>query len=177
MAATETLRLEFLRDLDAQQRESTETALKRVRLNDAQRDFAQSAEHQLDLTRENPSRDTFAVRRTTDGADDVVGIGTLHVEDTPGHQWPMGTLVFRGFVIDIDWQGSGLGSLATELVLDAAAARFPEHDSVVLAVHNDNVAGQRAYTKRGFAIEGDAFIGRAGAPHFVMRAQLADRRK
>lgn len=175
LSASEQIRLEFLRDLAESEREARLTQIAALAFDEQQLPFVGPPPEQIQAFREQPARDTFAIIASTAQGEQVIGVGSLHLEGADG-LWPPGTLLYRGLVIDPAWQGRGVGSRTTELVLAAAAERYPQQESLVLAVHVDNPAGKRAYEKNGFVVdEGTVFRTEKG-DHHVMRAPIASRR-
>lgn len=66
-------------------------------------------------------------------------------------------------------QGSGLGGMLMDRVLEFASARGI--GAVSLTVVQDNDKARAMYARRGF-VQLDAFVGEDGLPYFRMRAQL-----
>lgn len=90
------------------------------------------------------------------------------------HVWPSRQphVVLRGFLIDVRYQGQGIGTAATGEAVTLAQRTFPKATAVVLTVHVDNLAGQQAYERAGFTYTGRQVTGRAGQ-EYVMSIRLA----
>ncbi len=121
---------------------------------------------------EEDSRHPFVV--DVDGA--AVGVLTLQAGAATLAGWPDDTSVWllRGFLIDRRQQGKGLGTLAAEAAVQAAAkltaALGGGQAGVVLSVNEANPAGQAAYRKAGFEDRGQYLGGDAGPQRTMYRA-------
>lgn len=126
--------------------------------------FSLPATAVLEKSRADPSRRTFAILLHHDDGMDVVGIGVLQPCGADAAAWPEQTphVLLRGFSVDARWQGRGIGTRATREAVMLARRKFPEARAVVLTVHVDNLAGQRAYEGSGFTPTGRQIPGRAG---------------
>lgn len=168
------IRLEFLRDLDEHKREALLDEIAALAFDDQQILFVSPPDMQVQRFREQPTRDTFAIMATVGAADaeQLIGVGSLQLvedDDDPGQE---GDLLYRGLAIEPGWQGRGVGTTTTALVLEAAAARYPDADSLFLAVHVDNPAGKRAYEKNGFVVAQRELFHTSKGDHYVMRAPI-----
>jgi RimJ/RimL family protein N-acetyltransferase len=87
-----------------------------------------------------------------------------------GRDFDRPALGLRGFLIDADWQGQGLGMRALAALLADLATRHPHARLLVLSVDEDNAGARRLYQEAGFTDSGERYHGgRAGAPHLLLR--------
>ncbi|WP_089773489.1 GNAT family N-acetyltransferase [Ruania alba] len=100
-----------------------------------------------------------------------MGIGVLHPDGANRAIWPSGSshVLLRGFSIDTRCQGQGIGTTATGAAVALAQRAYPLSDAIVLTVHVDNIAGQRAYARAGFAHTGRTVPGRTGEEYVMSR--------
>lgn len=155
--------VKFLDELDQDALPEVLARLEQVSISDEQQDFSLPAATVLEASRQDPSRKVFAIFLRGPATADVVGLGVLQPGGADKDAWPSQQphVLFRGFSIDVAFQGQGIGTAATRAVLALARQRFPQ-TAVVLQVHVDNVAGQRAYERAGFTPTGVQVVGRAG---------------
>ena len=96
------------------------------------------------------------------------GAATLAGWADDGSVW-----LLRGFLIDRRQQGKGLGALAADAAVRAAAkltaALGGIQAGVVLSVNEENPAGQAAYCKAGFEDRGQYLGGDAGPQRTMYR--------
>ncbi|MGO4191734.1 GNAT family N-acetyltransferase [Arthrobacter sp. YAF17] len=103
----------------------------------------------------------------------AVGVLTLQTGAATLAGWPDDDSVWllRGFLVDRRQQGKGLGSLAADAAVQAAAklnaALGGEQTGVVLSVNEENPAGQAAYRKAGFEDCG-RYLGSDAGPQRTM---------
>lgn len=156
--------VEFLDDMPPGPRTTVVADLAATRLLPAQSAFSLPATAVLEKSRADPSRRTFAILLHHDDAVDVVGIGVLQPNGADAATWPEQTphVLLRGFSVDARWQQRGIGTRATHEAVLLARRKFSQGLAVVLTVHVDNLAGQRAYERAGFTPTGGRVTGRAG---------------
>ena len=105
----------------------------------------------------------------------AVGVLTLQTGAGTLAGWPDDDSVWllRGFLIDRRLQGRGLGALAADAAVRAAAkltaALGGDQTGVVLSVNEENPAGQAAYRKAGFEDRGQYLGGDAGPQRTMYR--------
>jgi len=76
----------------------------------------------------------------------------------------------RAFMLDRDWQGRGLGTLAITACCEDLQRRHPERKLLALNVNCRNRAAINAYRKAGFVDTGEFYFGgRAGPQHLLVR--------
>lgn len=120
---------------------------------------------------EEESRYPFAI----DSGGVAVGVLTLQTGAATLAGWADDDSVWllRGFLIDRRRQGRGLGTLAADAAVGAAAkltaALGGGQAGVVLSVNELNAAGQAAYRKAGFADRGPYLGGDAGPQRTMYR--------
>lgn len=125
----------------------------------------------LEKSAAEPSRRTFAIVWDSYGSSTVVGVGVLQPDAAEAKVWPSGEphVVLRGFPVDARYQGKGIGTAATAEAVALAGRLFTTALAVVLTVHVDNIAGQRAYESNGFEYTGRCVLGRAGQERVMAR--------
>ncbi len=145
--------------------------LARLTISPEQRDFSMPASDVLKKSRSDPSRRTFAILIGAIDAAQVVGIGVLHPDGADRTIWPSGSshVLLRGFSVDTRYQGKGVGTAATGEAVALAQRAYPKSHAIVLTVHVDNMAGQRAYARAGFTHTGRTVSGRTGKEHVMSR--------
>jgi RimJ/RimL family protein N-acetyltransferase len=168
------VRVKFLDELTKAAAADVLASLACLDISPDQRDFTLPASAVLEKSRHEPERRTFAIFLGELHAAKVVGIGVLQPDGADRDVWPSGQphVVLRGFSVDAGYQGQGIGTSATGEAVALAQRAFPTAAAVVLTVHVDNVAGQRAYERAGFTYTGRRVLGRAGEEH-VMSTPLA----
>lgn len=120
---------------------------------------------------EEDSRHPFAI--DSDGS--AVGVLTLQTGAATLAGWDDDDSVWllRGLLIDRRQQGRGLGSLAADAAVRAAAKLTAAHGGgqagVVLSVNEENPAGRAAYRKAGFQDRGRYLGGNAGPQRTMYR--------
>ena len=120
---------------------------------------------------EEDARHAFAI--DVDGS--AVGVLTLQTGAATLAGWADDDPVWllRGLLIDRRQQGRGLGALAAEAAVRAAAkltaALGGGQTGVVLSVNDQNPAGQAAYRKAGFEDRGQYLGGDAGPQRILYR--------
>ncbi|MEX1077999.1 MAG: GNAT family protein [Homoserinimonas sp.] len=142
-----------------------------IEISPDQRDFSMPASAVLEKSRRDPSRRAFAIMIGSSDAAEVVGVGVLHPDGADRTVWPSGQphVLLRGVSVDARHQGQGVGTAATGEAAALAQRAFPMSDAIVLTVHVDNVAGQRAYARVGFTYTGRTVSGRAGEEYVMSR--------
>lgn len=90
-----------------------------------------------------------------------MGIGVLQPDGADHTAWPSRQphVLLRGVSVDARYQAQGIGTAATGEAVALAQRAFPLVEAVVLTVHVDNVAGQRAYARVGFTPTVDGCLG------------------
>jgi GNAT superfamily N-acetyltransferase len=137
-----------------------------------QRKFVGDPLRMMLVALEEESRYPFAV--DSDGA--AVGVLTLQIGAAGLAGWPDNDSVWllRGFLIDRRHQGRGLGTLAAEAAIRAAAkltaALGGDQAGVVLSVNEVNAAGRTAYRHAGFEDRGQYLGGDSGPQRTMYRA-------
>lgn len=87
-----------------------------------------------------------------------------------GRDFDRPALGLRGFLIDANSQGQGLGTRALAALLADLAARHPPAQLLVLSVDEANHSARRLYQQAGFTDSGERYHGgRAGAQHLLLR--------
>ena len=169
------VRVQLLHDLRGVCRADVLRALARVEILPEQDGFSLPASAVLEKSRRDPSRQTFAILVDHQGATAVVGIGVLQPDGADATVWPTQEphVVLRGFSVDRRWQGHGIGTAAAGEAVALAEQAFPAARAVVLTVHVDNLAGQRAYERAGFTFTGRRVSGRAGEELVMARCLSA----
>ncbi len=120
---------------------------------------------------EEDSRHPFVV--DSDGA--AAGVLTLQCGAATAAGWAddESAWLLRGFLIDRRRQGRGLGTLAADAAVLAAArltaGTAGPQAGVVLSVNETNAAGQGAYRKAGFEDRGQYLGGSAGPQRIMYR--------
>ncbi|BCW66627.1 hypothetical protein NicSoilB4_13900 [Arthrobacter sp. NicSoilB4] len=143
-----------------------------LEVNEVQRRFVGEPLRMMLIGLEEESRHPMAV--DTNGA--AVGVLTLQDGAATLAGWPDDDSVWllRGFLIDRRQQGKGLGTLAADAAVRAAAkltaALGGEQTGVVLSVNEENPAGQAAYRKAGFEDRGPYLGGDARPQRTMYRA-------
>lgn len=171
MGTRQAVSVELLDELGRDAARDVRAGLARVDISPDQRDFSRPASAVLENSRHDPSRRTFAIF-LHGVAVEVVGIGVLKLGDTDHDLWPSPQpyVVLRGFSVDARYQGRGIGTAATGEAVVLAQRTFPMAAAVVLTVHVNNVAGQRAYERAGFVYTGRRVLGRAGEEYVMCRS-------
>jgi RimJ/RimL family protein N-acetyltransferase len=162
----------MLAELPPAERRAVEADLAGLGILPEQGGFSKSPAEVLAKSEGDPSRQTFAILVDEGyGGPTVVGVGVLQADTADAQVWPSQGphVVLRGFSIDFRYQGRGIGAAAVSQAVALAECRFPGAEAVVLTVHVDNVAGQRAYERSGFWMAGRRVRGRAGAEHVMVR--------
>lgn len=156
--------LALLDDMPVGQRAKVVADLEATSILPGQSAFSLPPTAVLEKSRTDPSRRTFAILLHHDDGMDAVGIGVLQPCGAGAAAWPEQTphVLLRGFSVDARWQGRGIGTRATNEAVMLARREFPEAQAIVLTVHVDNLAGQRAYERTGFRPTGRQVSGRAG---------------
>ena len=88
-----------------------------------------------------------------------------------GHDFKVPAGGLRTFLIDADWQGRGIATVAlTALVVDLVM-RHPVARLLVLTVNRNNHAALQLYRRAGFHDSGELYHGgRSGRQHLLLRA-------
>lgn len=142
-----------------------------LEVTEAQRRFVGEPLRMMLIGLEEESRHPFAI----DAGGAAVGVLTLQAGAATLAGWPDDDSVWllRGFLIDRRQQGQGLGTLAADAAVRAAAkltaALGGEQTGVVLSVNEENPAGQAAYRKAGFEDRGRYLGGDAGPQRTMYR--------
>lgn len=143
-----------------------------LEVTEAQRRFVGEPLRMMLVGLEEESRHPIAI--DANGA--AVGVLTLQAGAATLAGWPDDDSVWllRGFLIGRRQQGKGLGALAAEAAVRAAAkltaALGGDQTGVVLSVHEENPAGQAAYRNAGFEDRGPYLGGDTGPQRTMYRA-------
>lgn len=89
------------------------------------------------------------------------------------HPLAEGAVALRSFLIDIAWQGRGLGGAALEAIRAWVAARHPDRERIVLTVNVRNEAAVRAYLRAGYRDSGGLYHGGSAGPQHVLWRPLS----
>ncbi|MDQ0732548.1 GNAT family N-acetyltransferase [Arthrobacter sp. B1I2] len=106
----------------------------------------------------------------------AVGMLTLQEGAAGLAGWPddQSAWLLRGFLVDREHQGRGLGTLAAAAAVEAARKLTARHQSgesgVVLSVNQENSAGLSAYRRAGFIDSGPYLGGSAGPQRTMFRS-------
>jgi ribosomal protein S18 acetylase RimI-like enzyme len=88
-----------------------------------------------------------------------------------GHDFAVSALGLRAFLIDADWQGRGIATLALTALVADLAVRHPGARLLVLTVNRSNHAALRLYLRAGFSDSGELYHGGcSGSQHLLLRA-------
>ncbi len=161
-----------LKNLDDDARAIKLGEIAELEVTEAQRRFVGEPLRMMLIGLEEESRHPIAI--DANGA--AVGVLTLQTGAATLAGWADDDSVWllRGFLIDRRQQGKGLGSLAADAAVRAAAkltaALGGEQTGVVLSVNEENPAGQAAYRKAGFEDRGRYLGGDAGPQRTMYRA-------
>lgn len=153
-----------LKNLDDDARAIKLGEIAELEVTDAQRKFVGEPLRMMLIGLEEESRHPIAI--DANGA--AAGVLTLQAGAATLAGWPDDDSVWllRGFLIDRRQQGKGLGTLAADAAVRAAAkltaALGGEQTGVVLSVNEENPAGQAAYRKAGFEDRGRYLGGDTG---------------
>ncbi|MET1020864.1 MAG: GNAT family N-acetyltransferase [Arthrobacter sp.] len=140
-------------------------------VTDQQRRFVGEPLRMMLTALEEESRHPIAI--DADGA--AVGVLTLQAGAATLAGWADddSAWLLRGFLIDRRRQGKGLGTLAADAAVRAAAkltaALGGDQTGVVLSVNEQNPAGRAAYGKAGFEDRGRYLGGGAGPQRTLYR--------
>ena len=158
-----------LKNLDDDARAIKLGEIAELEVTDAQRKFVGEPLRMMLIGLEEESRHPIAI--DANGA--AVGVLTLQTGAATLAGWPDDDSVWllRGFLIDRRLQNNGLGALAADAAVQAAAkltaALGGEQTGVVLSVNDENPAGQAAYRKAGFEDRG-RYLGSDAGPQRTM---------
>lgn len=166
----------LLEDLGQDDARRLEAELRLVDITPDQSGFSMGAAAVLEKSAVDSTRRTFAVLVDDAGSARAVGIGVLQPDALDHETWPSQNsyVVLRGFSIGQREQGRGIGTTATRQAIALAKRLFPDATDLVLTVHIDNVARQRAYERCGFQRPGRQVEGRAGQEYVMHRSLLND---
>ena len=160
-----------LKDLDGDARAIKLGEIARLDVLEDQRKFVGEPLRMVLIGLEEESRHPFAI----DANGSAVGVLTLQTGAATLAGWAddVSVWLLRGFLIDRRQQGKGLGTLAAEAAVRAAAkltaALGGGQAGVVLSVNEQNPAGQAAYRKAGFEDRGQYLGGDAGPQRTMYR--------
>ncbi|MDZ4093184.1 MAG: GNAT family N-acetyltransferase [Arthrobacter sp.] len=160
-----------LKDLDDDARAIKLGEIAELDVLEGQRTFVGDPLRMMLIGLEEDSRHPFAI----DANGSAVGVLTLQTGAATLAGWADDDSVWllRGFLIDRRQQGKGLGTLAAEAAVRAAAkltaALGGGQAGVVLSVNEHNPAGQAAYRKAGFEDRGQYLGGDAGPQRTMYR--------
>ena len=160
-----------LKDLDDDARAIKLGEVAGLEVTAGQRRFVGDPLRMMLVGLEEDSRHPFAI--DADGA--AVGVLTLQTGAATLAGWANddSVVLLRGFLIDYRQQGRGLGALAAEAAVRAAAKLVTVlgggETGVVLSVNDANPAGQAAYRRAGFQDHGQYLGGNAGPQRTMYR--------
>jgi GNAT superfamily N-acetyltransferase len=143
-----------------------------LELAPGQQEFAGDPLRMMLVALQEDSRFPYVV----DSGGSAVGVLTLQrgAASLAGWTGDDSVWLLRGFLIDRNHQGRGMGTLAAAAAVREAAkltARLGGGEAgVVLSVNERNPAGQAAYRNAGFEDRGQYFGGGAGAQRTMYRA-------
>jgi GNAT superfamily N-acetyltransferase len=142
-----------------------------LEVTEAQRRFVGEPLRMMLIGLEEDSRSPFAI--DSDGS--AVGVLTLQAGAATLAGWAddESAWLLRGFLIDRRQQGKGLGTLAADAAVRAAAkltaALGGGQAGVVLSVNEENPAGRAAYRNAGFEDRGPYLGSDAGPQRTLYR--------
>ena len=160
-----------LKNLDDDARAIKLGEIAELEVTEEQRKFVGEPLRMMLIGLEEESRHPMAI--DANGA--AVGVLTLQSGAATLAGWADDDSVWllRGFLIDRRQQGKGLGTLAADAAVRAAAkltaALGGNQAGVVLSVNEENPAGQSAYRKAGFEDRGQYLGGDAGPQRTMYR--------
>ncbi len=160
-----------LKNLDDDARAIKLGEIAELEVTEEQRRFVGEPLRMMLIGLEEESRHPMAI--DANGA--AVGVLTLQSGAATLAGWADEESVWllRGFLIDRRQQGKGLGALAADAAVRAAAkltaALGGNQAGVVLSVNEENPAGQSAYRKAGFEDRGQYLGGDAGPQRTMYR--------
>ena len=103
----------------------------------------------------------------------LVGMFKLDPHYPERHHFAMpDDLGIRGVLIDVPFQGRGLGWQAMAALPADAAALYPDKLRLVLTVNLLNPAAYASYLKAGFRDTGEIFTGGSRGPQHILCADL-----
>ena len=161
-----------LKDLDDDARAIKLGEVAGIEVAAGQRRFVGDPLRMMLVGLEEESRHPFAI--DADGA--AVGVMTLQTGAATLAGWADddSVLLLRGFLIDHRQQGRGLGTLAAEAAVWAAAklvaALGGGEEGVVLSVNDENPAARVVYRRAGFRDHGQYLGGASGPQRTLYRA-------
>ncbi|MFJ4208223.1 GNAT family N-acetyltransferase [Paenarthrobacter sp. NPDC089675] len=144
----------------------------RMGVSAGQRDFVGDPLRMMLVGLEDDSRFPYVIE--SEGAQ--VGVLTLQYGAASLAGWAddASAWLLRGFLIDVAYQGRGMGSLAAAAAVDEArklALRLGGAESgVVLSVNERNPAAQKVYANAGFVDSGRYLGGSSGPQRTMYRA-------
>lgn len=78
----------------------------------------------------------------------------------------------RSFAIDRRFQGQGIGTAATEAIVQYVCQHYPQFAELVLTVNLKNIGAQRCYSKAGFTDTGALYLGGQAGPQAIYSIRL-----
>ncbi|WP_299475135.1 GNAT family N-acetyltransferase [uncultured Roseibium sp.] len=134
-----------------------------LEVSPAQVDFGGTFESSLDLIASEQSETLRGYCFLKD--EEVVGLVVLKRPPSSPDWVEPGAVSLHALKIDRRWQGQGLGKEAFEQTVHAAATRWPDAKSLVLAVDAGNTAALAVYLSFGMTDSGPLYSGRIGKEH------------
>jgi GNAT superfamily N-acetyltransferase len=143
-------------------------ALLRLRVRPAQLDYVGPIDSLLADAALCPGSEPMAILHG------VTPVGYYRLEanarSVAGHDFEVPALGLRTFLIDADWQGRGIATVALTALVADLVMRHPVARLLVLTVNCNNHAALHLYLRAGFHDSGELYHGgRSGPQHLLLR--------
>ncbi|HST44356.1 MAG TPA: GNAT family N-acetyltransferase [Luteimonas sp.] len=150
--------------------DESEAAVRALQVSPSQVAYVGDVGSNLDNARRDRGSEAMAIR--VDGA--VAGFYRIDRVVSVVSRWPPGDgcIALRAFLLDVRWQGRGLGVQALHACCDDLGRRHPLARVLALNVHCANVAAVRAYRAAGFIDSGELVNGGSAGPQHLMVRRL-----
>lgn len=147
-----------------------ETAVRALRLSPVQAAYVGDVGLNLDNARRDRGSEAMAI--LADGA--VAGFYRIDRLVSVVTRRPLGDdcIALRAFLLDLRWQGRGIGVPALHACCDDLRQRHAQANVLALNVHCINVAAIRTYRRAGFIDSGELVNGGAAGPQHLMVREL-----